>query len=55
MALKVTALATTYGAEISGLDLSQPLSDQNFKEVKEEAIEKYGVVVFGNQTSTTHL
>jgi len=44
MAIKIKELAPTFGAEISGVDLTS-LTDLEFQEVK-AAMEKYGVCVF---------
>ena len=43
-AIKITPVAKTFGAELSGLDFSKPLNDADFK-VVQEAMEKYGVLV----------
>ncbi|GIK05271.1 hypothetical protein Aspvir_009375 [Aspergillus viridinutans] len=43
--IRVRPLHPTFGAEISGVDFSSPLSDQVFKDIY-DAITKYGVVVF---------
>lgn len=43
MAVKITPLHPTFGAELSGVDLTN-LSDEEYKEVK-DAMDKYGVLV----------
>ncbi|EOD52961.1 putative -dichlorophenoxyacetate alpha-ketoglutarate dioxygenase protein [Neofusicoccum parvum UCRNP2] len=49
--LEIVELHPTFGAEVRGVDLSQPLSDDVFAEIH-AAITKYGVLVF-RQTSLT--
>ncbi|KAK5954769.1 hypothetical protein OHC33_004495 [Knufia fluminis] len=43
--IQATPLTTTFGAEITGIDFSKPVSPEVFAEVK-DAITKYGVLVF---------
>lgn len=43
--IKIKELHPTFGAEISGVDFSKPLSEKVFQEIY-AAVTKYGVVVF---------
>ncbi|KAJ6116047.1 alpha-ketoglutarate-dependent 2-4-dichlorophenoxyacetate dioxygenase [Penicillium sp. IBT 18751x] len=45
--ITVTELHPTFGAEISGVDFSRPVADEQFQEIL-AAISKYGVCVFRN-------
>ena len=45
--IKVTPLAPTFGATVSGVDFSRPLQDHEFQTLK-DAMEEYGVVVLRN-------
>jgi alpha-ketoglutarate-dependent 2,4-dichlorophenoxyacetate dioxygenase len=45
----VSPLAPSFGAEILGLDYSEPISDEDFQSIKSIA-EEYGVVVLRNTT-----
>ncbi|KAL6246964.1 hypothetical protein RBB50_006271 [Rhinocladiella similis] len=42
--LQITPLATTFAAEVEGIDFSQPIDDALFQELK-DAVTKYGVIV----------
>lgn len=46
--IKVAPLTPVLGAEIEGVDLSEPLDDETFEEVR-AAFNAYGVLVFRNQ------
>lgn len=46
--MNITPLHQEFGAEISGIDLSQPLSEQAFAEV-DQAINQYSILLFRNQ------
>ena len=48
MAISVHQLSQTFFAEILGVDLSQPIDDESFKEIL-DAFHKYSVVVFRDQ------
>ncbi|OAL56020.1 taurine catabolism dioxygenase [Pyrenochaeta sp. DS3sAY3a] len=48
-ALQTIPLAKTYAAEVSGLDFSQPLSEDDFAYLR-DAVYKYGVVVLRKTT-----
>lgn len=50
-ALTVTPFDAVLGAEISGVDLSQPLNDQIFAQI-EAAFDRYSVTVIRNQSLT---
>ena len=50
--LSVRKLAEPLGAEITGIDLTQPVSDETFKRI-EDAFHEHCVVVFRNQRLTT--
>ncbi|GAB7356266.1 hypothetical protein MBLNU459_g7076t1 [Dothideomycetes sp. NU459] len=45
--LNIRELHPTFACEIEGLDLSQPLSDDTFRELQ-DALHKYGVVIIRN-------
>ncbi|MFO0997825.1 MAG: TauD/TfdA family dioxygenase [Alphaproteobacteria bacterium] len=47
--LKLRRIHPTFGAEISGLDLSRPLDEATFAAVR-EAFENHGLLVFRNQS-----
>ncbi len=47
--IKITPLGPTFGAEVSGLDFSKPLSENDFHTLK-GAMEKYAVVVLRKTT-----
>ena len=51
MNLKTTPLMTGFGAQIHGVDLSQPISDSHFQEILNLYYE-YSVVLFRNQNLT---
>jgi alpha-ketoglutarate-dependent taurine dioxygenase len=51
VSIKVEPISPVIGAEISGVDLSQPLSDQTFQEIH-DALMKHRVVFFRNQDLT---
>lgn len=44
-AISITELHPTFGAEVSGVDFSSPISEDDFREIY-AAITKYGVLVF---------
>jgi taurine dioxygenase len=46
--LAITELAESFGAEITGVDLSQPLDDAVFAEI-ENAFHRYGLIAFRGQ------
>jgi alpha-ketoglutarate-dependent 2,4-dichlorophenoxyacetate dioxygenase len=49
MTLSVEAISSNFAAELSGIDISQPLAPDVVRAVH-EAIDRYGVVVFRGQT-----
>jgi taurine dioxygenase len=49
MSLQIRPLQKTFGAEVSGLDLSQPLDSQTIAELK-SLWHKYELLLFRNQT-----
>ena len=51
MAMKVIPTAAALGAEIGGVDLSQPLDDATFAAI-ERAYDEYGVIFFRGQSLT---
>lgn len=50
--IQVKPISRAGGAEVVGVDLSEPISDEQFKEIKAASAE-YGVLVFRNQEITT--
>ncbi|MEQ8928285.1 MAG: TauD/TfdA family dioxygenase [Silicimonas sp.] len=49
MTLEIVPLAASLGAEIRGVDLTQPMSDDDFEKIK-DAWNEYSVLLFRNQT-----
>ncbi|KAK1925954.1 hypothetical protein DB88DRAFT_485737 [Papiliotrema laurentii] len=49
--LQVTPLHPTFGAEVAGVDFTQPISPELYAEIR-KVVDKYGVVVFRNTQLT---
>jgi alpha-ketoglutarate-dependent taurine dioxygenase len=51
MTLKVTPLSDAFGAEITGIDVSQPLDDETFGAIR-DALHEYQVIAIRDQKLT---